>query len=336
MRLGIDCRGSISDEQLSFGRQLGATDAIAGGAAIARDRTTSGPPHLEYEELVLAREQVEASGLKLHAIENQPFSWYGDIFYGGSQRDTQIENWQQTLRNMGRAGIPVLGYSLMEGSAGRYSTRTNLEAPARGGARVSRYEHDQLTNPTAEARATWPDVSARAELSEAQMLENLERFQQAVLPAAEEENVRLALHPDDPPVPSLYGLPRLASSHAGLRQLLELVPSDHHGLDFCQGTISEMDEDIYDAISYFGSQGKILYVHFRNVSAAVPDFVETFIDEGYVNMAKAMRLYEEAGVDVPFIDDHVPHLSDDDPYQHRSRAFAMGYIKALLDAVRTN
>ena len=333
MRLGIDCRGSISDEQLSFGRQLGATDAIAGGAAIAHDRTTSGPPHLEYEELARAREQVETSGMKLHAIENQPFSWYGDIFYGGSQRDTQIENWQQTLRNMGRAGIPVLGYSLMEGSAGRYSTRTNLQAPARGGARVSRYEHDQLTNPTAEARATWPDVSARTELSEKQMLENLERFQQAVLPVAEEENVRLALHPDDPPVPSIHGLPRLASSHAGLRRLLELVPSTHHGLDFCQGTISEMDEDVYQAISYFGSRGQIFYVHFRNVSAPVPNFVESFIDNGYVDMAKAMRLYSEAGVDVPCIEDHVPHLSVDDEGQHRSRAFAMGYIKALIDSM---
>ncbi len=132
------------------------------------------------------------------------------------------------------------------------------------------------------------------------------------------------------------GLPRLASSHAGLRRILELVPSDNHGLDFCQGTISEMDEDIYEAISYFGRQGKIFYVHFRNVSAPVPAFVETFIDEGYVDMAKAMRLYDEAGVDVPFIDDHVPHISDDDPYQHRSRAFAMGYIKALLDVVRAN
>ena len=95
-----------------------------------------------------------------------------------------------------------------------------------------------------------------------------------------------------------------------------------------------MDEDVYEAIRYFGGRGQIFYVHFRNVSAPVPTFVESFIDDGYVDMARAMRLYGEAGVDVPFIEDHVPHLSDDDGSQHRSRAFAMGYIKALIDSVR--
>jgi mannonate dehydratase len=333
MRLGLDCRASISDELLRFGRQLGTTDAISGGAALARARSASGPAHLEYGELARAREQVEAAGMHLHAIENLPFPWYGDLFYGGTQRDLQIENWQETLRNMGRAGIPILGYCLMEGSAGRYSTRTDLMAAARGGAQVSHYDHDRLNNPTAAAHATWPDVKERAGMSEAQMLENVEGFLQAVLPVAAEVGVKLALHPDDPPVPSIHGLPRLASSHAGLRRLLELVPSDHHGLDFCQGTISEMDEDVYKAIRYFGRQGKIFYVHFRNVSGPVPAFVESFIDDGYVDMARAIRLYREAGVDVPLIEDHVPHLSDDDDHQHRSRAFAMGYIKALLDSV---
>lgn len=334
MRLGLDCRKDFSDNLLTFGRQLACTDVISGGPAVIDRRSGQGPPYLEQGELSSLRERTEAAGMKLHAIENLPFSWYGDIFYGGPRREQQIEYWKDTLSAVGQAGIPVLGYCLMEGSSGRYSTRTDMTAPIRGGASATEYVEARLSDATADARATWPET--REAMSAAQMLENVEEFLQAVLPVAEEEGVKLALHPDDPPVPSLYGLPRLASSHAGLRQLLELVPSDHHGLDFCQGTISEMDEDIYDAISYFGSQGKILYVHFRNVSAVVPDFVETFIDEGYVNMAKAMRLYEEAGVDVPFIDDHVPHLSDDDPYQHRSRAFAMGYIKALLDAVRTN
>ena len=333
MRLGLDCRGLISDERLRFGRQLGATDVIAGGAAFAQRRTGSGPLHLQYEELARAREQVESAGMNLHAVENLPFSWFGDIFYGGPQRDSQIENWQHTVRSIGQAGIPVLGYCLMDGSAGRYSTRTELAAAIRGGALASRYEHELLARPAPTARSTWPDVSGRAEISEVQMLENVEVFLQAVLPVAEEEQVKLALHPDDPPVRSIHGLPRLASSHAGLHRLLELVPSDNHGLDFCQGTISEMDEDVYEAIRHFGSRGQIFYVHFRNVSAAVPDFVETFIDEGYVDMARAMRLYAETNVDVPFIEDHVPHLSEDDDNQHRSRAFAMGYIKALIDAV---
>ena len=332
MRLGIDCRGALSDELLRSGRQLGATDAITGGAALARARKDAGPPYLEYDELAQARARVEAAGMKLHAIENLPFAWYGDLFYGGPQRQQQLENWQQTLRSMGRAGIPILGYCLMEGSAGRYSTRTNLEAGGRGGARVSHYDHERLDDPTTTARATWPERKNRAPLSAAQMLQNIEEFLGAVLPVAAASGVKMALHPDDPPVPSIHGLPRLASSHAGLRRLLELVPSDHHGLDFCQGTIAEMDEDVYEAIRYFGARGKIFYVHFRNVSGSVPDFSESFIDDGYVDMARAMRLYRQAGVDVPLIEDHVPHLSDDDEHQNRSRAFAIGYIKALLDS----
>ena len=334
MRLGLDCRKDFSDELLTFGRQLACTDVITGGGAVVSQRTGQGPEFLQEDELASMRARIEAAGMKLHAIENLPFSWYGNIFYGGPRREKQIEHWKETLRSVGRAGIPVLGYCLMEGSSGRYSTRTDMAAPIRGGASATEYVEEQLSEATDDARATWPDT--REALSEAQMLENVEEFLKAVLPVAEAEGVKMALHPDDPPVPSLYGLPRLANSHAGLRRILELVSSAHHGLDFCQGTISEMDEDIYEAISHFGRQGKILYVHFRNVSAPVPDFVETFIDEGYVDMAKAMRLYNEAGVDVPLIDDHVPHISRDDPYQHRSRAFAMGYIKALLDAVRTN
>ena len=221
----------------------------------------------------------------------------------------------------------------MEGSSGRYSTRTDVAGTTRGGAHATSYARGQMADATAAARSTWPDTNARAGLSEAEMLESVASFLQAVLPVAAEAGVKLALHPDDPPEPSIHGLPRLASSHAGLRRLLDLVPSDYHGLDFCQGTISEMDEDIYEAIRSFGAQGKILYVHFRNVSAPVPAFVESFIDDGYVDMAKAVRLYREAGVDVPLLDDHVPHLTHDDDHQHRSRAFAMGYIRALLDAL---
>ena len=94
-----------------------------------------------------------------------------------------------------------------------------------------------------------------------------------------------------------------------------------------------MSENVYDAIREFGSQGRIAYVHFRNVTSPVPSFAETFIDEGYVDMYRAMRIYKEVGFDGVFIDDHVPHMVDDTPYGHRGRAHAAGYIKALLDVV---
>ena len=300
---------------------------------MTQHRAGRGSPYLEYGELAEARRRVEDADLRLYAVENQPFHWYKHILSGEPGREEQIENWRTTLRSMGKAGIPVLGYNLMSGSAGRFSTRTDLSSPARGGARVSSFKREMLENPREEARATWPDTANIAAMTEDQMWDNVAYFLKAVIPVAEEAGVKMALHPDDPPVPSIHGLPRIASSHAGLRRILEIAESDSNGLDFCQGTVSEMDEDVYEAIRYFGSRNKIFYVHFRSVSGPVPSFSETFIDEGHVDMHKAMRLYSESGVTGPFIEDHVPHVAGDDSHQHRSRAFAIGYIKALLDTV---
>ena len=123
-------------------------------------------------------------------------------------------------------------------------------------------------------------------------------------------------------------------SHAALKRLTEIVPSDSNGLTFCQGTISEMPENVLDAIRYFGSRNKICNVHFRNVSGTVPSFSETFIDEGHVDMLEAMKAYKEVGYDGPIIDDHVPVMVGGGERQYHSHAFAMGYMRALVQAAK--
>ena len=144
----------------------------------------------------------------------------------------------------------------------------------------------------------------------------------------------MGLHPDDPPISPIGGIARIFRSHDALKRLIDIVPSDCNGLAFCQGTISEMPGDVLDAIRYFGSRDKIRYVHFRFVSGTVPAFSETFIDAGHIDPMAAMLTYEEVGVDCPMIDDHVPRLDIDSEGQHyTSRAYAMGYMKALLDNV---
>ena len=100
----------------------------------------------------------------------------------------------------------------------------------------------------------------------------------------------------------------------------------HDAIEFCQGTFSEMNEDIYEMIEYFVKRKKVLYVHFRNVSGQVPKFYEEFVNTGYVDMYRAMRTYFDNGFDGFFIDDHVPHTFQDTPFGHRGRAHAMGYI----------
>ena len=166
------------------------------------------------------------------------------------------------------------------------------------------------------------------------MWDNVTYFLEAVIPVAEQAGVRMGLHPDDPPISPIGGIARVFRSHEALKQLVDRVPSDCNGLAFCQGTISEMPGNVLDAIRHFGSRDQIRYVHFRFVSGTVPAFEETFIDAGHVDPMEAMLAYREAGFDGPMIDDHVPHLPfDGDGPQQRSHAFALGYMKALMDHV---
>ena len=324
MRLAIDARGDVSEELLAFGKQLGATDAIGGyGNSLLTDKG-----YYDYPDLVRMRKRFEDAGLTLAAIENVPPDRSHKIKLGLPGRDQQIENWCKTLTNMGRAGIPVLGYNFMLRSGRGYGWRTVRSAAGRGGARVTTFDYDIAR---AATQTVWdPPVTEQMEVTDEQMWDNFTYFLKAVIPVAERAGVRMGLHPDDPPISPLAGVARIFRSHSALQRLIETVPSDYNGLDFCQGTISEMPENVIDAIRYFGSRGKIFYVHFRNVSGPIPSFSETFIDEGHVNMAEAMQAYSEAGFDGPMIDDHVPGVVGDKS-GYRSRAFAMGYIKGLMD-----
>ena len=135
-------------------------------------------------------------------------------------------------------------------------------------------------------------------------------------------------------MPVLSGVPQLLHNFDAYKWLIEIYPSDSNAIEFCQGTFSEMEgEDIYEMIHYFGERRKILYVHFRNVSRQVPSFNEEFINTGYVDMYRAMKTYHEVGFDGFFIDDHVPDTYQDTVWGHRGRAFANGYIQALIEAV---
>lgn len=166
------------------------------------------------------------------------------------------------------------------------------------------------------------------------MWERVTCFLERVAPVAEKAGVKLAAHQDDPPVPYLRGAGRLLIDHDALQRLLDIVPSPSNTLEFCQGTVAEMGPDrVVDAIRRFAGQGKISYVHFRNVRGQAPKFDEVFIDEGDVDMLEAMRAYKEADFDGVITPDHAPRVAGDSGYGHRGRAFALGYIRALMHAV---
>jgi mannonate dehydratase len=310
---------NLNDDILVFAKQLGAKDIIVHSPVLSGD-SPLGENCYEFQPLIMLRTRVESAGLKLEAIENVPRDWYLKIMLGLPGRDEQIENFCKTLRNMGKTGIPILGYNFCPGGVWRTCNCT----PWRGGARVTSFDYELAKN---------APLTEYGIVTEEQMWDNFTYFIKKVMPIAEEANVKMALHPDDPPVPCIAGISRIMRSMEAFKHVIEIFPSEFNGIEFCQGTFSEMDEDVYKAIEYFGSRKKIFYVHFRNVVGKPNTFHETFIDDGQTDMLRAMLAYKKVGFDGCIIDDHVPVGIDDSPWGHRNRAYAAGYIQALIKAV---
>jgi len=311
MRLALGAIHEVTDEKLKFAKQLGVTDIIVHTPELR------GNGYWEFMDLLHLRMRVESARLKLAAIENMPQSYYEKVMLGQLGRDEQIENWCKTLKNMGKAGIPILGYHWMPLGV----WRTSLWTPGRGCAHVTSFDYDLVKD---------APLTATGKISDEKMWDNFTYFLKAVIPCAEEAGVKMGLHPDDPPVPSLGGIARIFRSVEAFKRMIEIVPSDYNGLEFCQGTFAEMGADVIEAIRYFGNRRKIFYVHFRNVKGTVPSFAESFIDEGDTNMLKAMQAYREVRFDGPIMDDHTPGIVDDTPWGHRGRAFSIGYMKAMM------
>jgi mannonate dehydratase len=334
--------GQIPDatpELLAFARQLGLAGVQLNTPELPGDRRWA------YEDLLALRQRIESAGLRLEAIENIPNAFYERAMLGLAGRDEDIDNVRETIRNLGRAGVPILGYHFMPASV----WRTSVAAPGRGGAVVTAFDLDIATDASRAAevhiarrdrrrdnpfeRAAVFDLGV--DLDDGAMWANYRYFMEAIVPVAEEANVRLALHPDDPPVPTLGGVARLFRSVDALRRAMAIAPGPFSGLDLCLGTVSEMGGEpaVLEAIETFGPAGQIVYVHLRDVKGTVPHFEECFIGEGNYDPLRVIRALDRVGFDGFILDDHVPRMVDDTDYMHRGRAHAIGYIQGLLAAV---
>ena len=319
MRAGFGSNIDTSRESLRYAQQLGATDIIP---AISGIPSTDGTWALN--DLVKLRLRIEDYGMSLSAIENVPISFYDHIMLNGPRRDEQIEKMIITVRNMAKAGIPIFGYHWMPS----FTWRTP-DVPVRGGALATAFDN--------EIAKQMPYTHGRR-YSEEEMWENLEYWIKIITPIAEEEGIKLGIHPCDPPVDELAGIPMLFNSYGNYRRYLDIVDSPCNAIEFCQGTFSEMHDstgdNIYGFIKEMVERDRILYVHFRNVNRPNPEkFHEEFINTGHVDMYRAMKTYHDAGYKGFFIDDHVPHIEGDSAWGHTGRAFAHGYIQAMIEAV---
>jgi mannonate dehydratase len=171
-------------------------------------------------------------------------------------------------------------------------------------------------------------------ISEEELWDRFARFLREVIPVAEEAGVRMALHPDDPPMPTLRGHARLVYKPELYQRVLDLVPSRSNALEFCQGTIAEMrgEMDVYDAVDHYSKRGAIGYVHFRNVRGNVPHYHEVFLDEGDVDMVKCLRTYHRNGYDGVIIPDHTPQMTCAASW-HAGMAYALGWMRAAVTMI---
>jgi mannonate dehydratase len=285
------------------------------------------------EGLMRLRERVESYGVKLEMVPLPLSSNYitkaenPNILLGKSpERDREIDHICQMIRNVARAGIPALKYNLC--ILGVVRSEPTL---GRGRATYSTFVYDKARQDPPLTEAGPVDADA--------YWERINYFLKRVIPVAEEYKVWMACHPHDPGMPmdkGYRGVHTILGSVEGLKRFVDITPSPYHGLNFCQGTVAEMLQDpgkeIFDVIRYFGTRKKIFNVHFRNIRGRYLNFQETFIDDGDVDMLKAMRVYKEVGYDGMIMPDHVPRIPAD-PLGYQAFAFTFGYIKALIAAV---
>jgi mannonate dehydratase len=283
------------------------------------------------QDLIKHREKVESFGVTLDMVQlplsSTPLEQCQspNIMLGKSpERDREIEVICNLLRNLNKAGIPAAKYNLNIIGIPRTADRKG-----RGGSKNSSFEWSK-----ADQKAK-PGIAGV--LSEDENWERIDYFLERVVPVAEEYKVRLACHPHDPYTPPGYrGVTRVLGTVEGLKKFVQMHESPYHGLNFCQGTVSEMldspGEEIYDVIRWFGKRNKIFNVHFRNIKGGKLDFYETFPDEGDVDMLKAARVYKEVRYKYMLMPDHVPHISGPNA-QGVAFAYCYGYIQALIQAV---
>ena len=328
LKLKLGCQsGPATEERFAYFARYGVNNICA------RAPVSDGRLHSTVAELASVREMAERHGLSLDILdpvmlpsshidrERNPSIMLGE----GPQRDRDIEQFQQLIRNCAAAGIPCIKYN--QSILGVLRTG---EVEGRGGAMFGEWNAAQAAPATPLTRA--------GVVSEEAFWERITYFLDRVVPVANEYRVRLACHPHDPGTPpeGYQGVHRVLGTFAGLQRFVSINDSLYHGLNFCQGTMSENladpSREIFDVIRWFGSRGKLFNVHFRNIVGRRGHFREAFPDEGDVDMYRALLTYHEVGYDGMLMPDHVPEVPGHPEARDESFAFAYGHIRGMMQA----
>jgi mannonate dehydratase len=316
IKISLQVSANPSDEDLLFAKQLG----------VEHVSLPSGGDQATLENFLRWKERIEAAGLKVWNIGNSNVHNMPEVTLNLPGRDQKIEEYKQYLRNLAKAGIHYTTYAHM--GNGIWSSP---QETTRGGAPARAFRLETAKGYWAGKVFEGPLTHGRKYTPE-EIWENYTYFIKQVLPLAEELGMRIGIHPDDPPVPELGGVPRcIFGNFGGYTRALEIANSPNVGVCLCCGTWLEggkdMGKDVIEAIRAFAGMGKLWKIHFRNVSAPVPHFVETFVDNGYMDMWQIMKTLRQVDFRGAIIADHVPSMAGG---RWAGWAYSMGYIKALL------
>jgi mannonate dehydratase len=295
-------------ERVSMARQMGVLGGVGGGGRDVAETKRA------YEEMGLEWTVLEGVNLTRAQL-------------GVAGQDEDIERFIALIRSCAAVGQRIICYNWMPAVNWARSDTARVD---RGGSLVTAFDIEQ-------ARTDLTDYGDR--FTHDDLWKNMEHFLKAVVPEAEKHDVRLALHPDDPPVERLRGIPRIITSIDALKRVTRIYPSPYNGLTFCQGSIASQgpDVDIPAAIRWFGERGLIHFVHFRDVRGTPTNFVEAWHDDGQNDMYAAMKAYYDVGFRGPIRPDHVPTVTAFEEntfpgYNDLGALFAIGYIKGLMEA----
>lgn len=316
MKVAAQMSPEPSEDDLQFVRQMGVEYAVL----------WTHSEKANYDYFASRRQLFEKHGIKIYGFGNGSVHNQDAIVLNLPNRNEKVEEYKRYIRALGKAGIPYTTYAHMANSV----WSTNAET-TRGGAQARAFNADKAYEEGSGSRYK-SILSHGREYSAEEIWDNFASFIKEVAPVAEESGIRIGIHPDDPPGLELGGVPRcIFSSFEGYKQALEIANSPNVGICLCVGCWLEggktMGEDVIETIRYFGNQGKIFKVHFRNLDQPLPHFVETFVDDGYMDMYKVMKALRQVDFNGVLIPDHIPKMAND----HRvGTAYTIAYMNALL------
>ncbi|HEC43712.1 MAG TPA: D-mannonate dehydratase [Bacteroides sp.] len=319
MKIAYQSRPEPTEDEIRFIQQMGVDHVVLWTNA----------EKSSYEYYNSRRQMYQAAGIKVFGFGNIDVHNQDTIVLNLPGRDAKIEEYKNHLRNLGKAGIPYTTYAHM--GNGIWSTDRE---PTRGGASARGFNLEEAEEGLWAGKVYKAPLTHGRIYTKEEIWDNYEYFIKAVAPVAEEANVRIGIHPDDPPVPELGGVPRcIFSNFDGYKRAMEIADSPNVGICLCVGCWLEggklMGKDVFETIKYFGERKKIFKVHLRNISQPLPHFVETFMDDGYGDIYKVLKSLKEVDFDGVIIADHIPRMVG----SKTGTAFTIGYMKGLLERV---